>query len=171
MAFKQYKGDRMKSALPQTVSDADLDRYDSAHNDYWKGKRSTWDDDPTSKTYGTWVDESNTNRFARIKKKNKLKPGDIKKNLNLQKKWAKTHKTGSDTKMSENPTPEERAQKNIEDDMYSRAQRLGQHGPTTAGRSAQGIHYERVSRGKDVYSGETHADYAARVERNLRTKI
>ena len=73
--------------------------------------------------------------------------------------------------IDENPTPEERAQKNIEDDMYSRAQRLGQHGPTTAGRSAQGIHYERVSRGKDVYSGETHADYAARVERNLRTKI
>ena len=164
MAFKQYKGDRMKSALPQNVSDSDLDRYSSAHSDYWDGPLSTWD-----KKKGEWVDESNASRFGRIKKENKLKASDIPKIVSLQKKWKGAHMKGGDATMGENPTFEQRAQKALEDDMYGRAQKIGQHGPTTAGRSAQGVHYEQVSRGLDVGPGQkTHDDYVAQVEASLR---
>ncbi len=163
MAFKQYKGDRMKSALPQNISDSDLDRYSSAHTDYSAGPLSTWD-----KKTGQFVDESNASRFSRIKKEHKLKASDIPKIMSLQKKWKAAHMAGGDRSIGENPTPEQRAQKAIEDDMYARAQKLGQHGPTDAVKAGQGVHYEQVSRGLDVGPGQkTHDEYIAQVEKSL----
>ena len=69
--------------------------------------------------------------------------------LGLQSKWADAHLAGSDSNMPENPTPEQRAKKANEDRLYTLAQKDAQHGPTTAGVSAQGSDYEKWSKSKE----------------------
>ena len=76
---------------------------------------------------------------------------------------------GVDSNIGENPTPEQRAKKAIQDDMFARANKLGQHGATDAVKAGQGVHYEQVSRGLDVGPGQkTHDEYIAQVEAGLR---
>ena len=123
-------GFKMKGWSPFTkrASDEDLDRYDQAYYEYHKGDRSK---------------ESGKKILKKLKR-----PGDIVKNISLQAKWKKFHgKFGgptADSTENMNWTPEQRAQKNIDDKLYADANKMAQHGSTDAVKSAQGVHYEKI---------------------------